>query len=306
MRHLEDVGLKGNAKMMAFSVLSNRIRGVKRGGSSKASGSSELKEVKETPSSLALEVAMSAMSVKGGVLSESERAAVKAEALLVQAEAEGEAEWDEIDGLYARTLRTHGVGAKLRKAKMGEDPEGAYKTGEGVIKLTASDTCIAKKWTSDAVYVTCYNAMVRQVTIDEKFFILKRLREIQEYAFRLPSAQRLPYLRRLWLDSETGIPQAMDANALEITQTEWAESLAAGNGGKVTSGEQSSDLAELTKKLAESEARLSKMSASRPECFVCSETGHIGRNCKKKCDTCSTGDRIYLKYGPKCSCTKSE
>jgi hypothetical protein len=309
MRHLDDVGVKGNAKMVAFNVLSNRIRGVRRGGSSKAGGSSD--EVKEEPresaSSLAIGMAFDKMSLGSVSLADIED--IKIAAMEKHAEAEGEAERAEIDGLYARTLRTHGVGAKLRKAKMGEDPEGAYKTGEGVIKLTASDACVAKKWTNEAVYLASYNAMVRQVTIDKKFFILKRLREMQEYAYRLPSAQRLPYLRRLWMDSETGIPASVDENALEITQTEWAESLTTGSktaNWATGDGDVSSEMAEMKKKLADTEARMAKMSASRPECFVCGETGHIGKMCRKKCDTCSTGDRIYLKYGPKCSCKKSE
>ena len=41
------------------------------------------------------------MSLKGSVLNESETAAVKSAALLLQAESEGEAEFAEIDGLYA-------------------------------------------------------------------------------------------------------------------------------------------------------------------------------------------------------------
>jgi len=309
--HLVDVGLTGNAKIVAFNVLHNRVNG-SRGGTSKAGGSSShcKEEPKDSASGLAIEMAMDAMSLAGKAGCTPElRAMIKEGALKKQIEAEGEAEMIEIDGLYARTLRSHGVGAKLRKAKMGEDPEGVFKTSEGTMKLTASDSCCAKKWTTEALYLTAYNAMVRQVTIDGKLYILKRLREMQEYAYRLPAAQRLPYLRRLWMDSETAIPAPIDANALELVQTEWAESLSAGMGGKIVlagAGTSTGDgeVEALNKKLAEKEALIAKLQTSRPTCFVCGEQGHIGKMCKLKCEVCSTADRVYKKYGTDCSCKR--
>ena len=145
--------------------------------------------------------------------------------------------------------------------------------------------------------------MLEVAETDQKFYILKRLREIHEFALKLPDAQRLPYLRRLWKESPGGVPEAREERIMAKIHVEWANSLSTGVVQPPAKGDQSCEMAALTKRLNKMEADAERRSSLKDrKCFCCDEIGHTAIDCPLACKVCSTPTRAAKIGTSRCTC----
>ena len=310
--HLNDVHLAGWPRGSARARLSDWVGcGGGAAGSGHANGSgsaaakvrAEAEEVK-SPEDVAVEQTLL-------VLEDPKTASMTTKEVKIEAAKRVRAETGknseiECRSLYGRVLRSHGTGAELRKARSGEDPDSVTRQGDGLLRVTTSvKMCISSKWKTEAEYNTAYSDMLYQTEVDGKHYITQRLRELHEFALKLPDAQRLPYIKRAWVESECGVPLAVNARLLDRIQVEWANSLTleSGCGGQT-------DVSKLLKRIEMLEANGKKEKTAESghqvpqgkNCYCCNEPGHRALECKLACKKCSTSTKAVKIGSYFCDC----
>ena len=275
----------------------------------KASSAGSVKEgVSATPEEICARATMDLLAKpESAAMSEKE----KVESITARTkELTGENEMIECESVYGKTMRSHGPGQELRRARLGEEPDVCTQNGAGIIKIsTGVNKCVSNLWSSETEYMSSYADMLEAAEDDGKLYVLKRIRDIHEFAMKLPDAQQLPYLKRLWKESPCGVPAAQNERLLAKIKIAWANSL---EGGMVKS--EKAVITSLEKKMAKMEATLEaankeKASGSQTgtawadrKCFCCGKTGHVSTDCPMACKTCSTPNRAARIGSDRCTC----
>ena len=300
--HLNDIGLKdplarSEARAMLLDHCSSR-------GESTAGSSVKTESVKKEPSVVGNEARVKALAENESV----EVAEVKAK--VAEAEQEGKNELIECFGFYAKAMRAVGSeGLALDKAMAGEDPDNVTLSGEGGSGLkvkTLGSKCVADAWKTVEDANNELAEMISRAQSDEKFFIVKRLNNIQNTCHRLTPAQKLPYLKKLFTKSYKGIPEADNKEVMLKVEREWKMSLETrgGQGSGSSDNQAKKEIADLKAEIANLKkskaAPAGKEERGELKCYLCGGKGHHIRNCPDQCKVCSTATKHVLKTECKC------
>lgn len=306
--HLDDLQLSGWARGNARARLYEWLGiggGLGAGGATGMVVKATPDEVVLSPEEVAVQETLKLLATEGSEKLEPGELSRLAAANAVSES--GKYEHIECTSMYGRTLRSHGTGLHLIKAKSGEDPDSLTTGDNNTIKVSNSITkCVANAWTTEADYNACYVEMLYVVQSDGKVYIAKRLRALHEFVISLPVAQRLPYVKKIWKESVCGVPAVVNERALAVVQTAWADGLSSGKGEGGTF-----EVKELKKRLAALESKGNASSApaagaagswAEQRCFCCNGIGHRAIDCPEACKDCSTDTKAVRKGSPQCKC----